>query len=88
MCLRQGLYVLAAARGRGSGFALLYIPGMPGAPGTPERYEEIITGHVLGESDQDEWGWSSFEVDERTCFRLWVENARSRVYEVRVGVDW
>lgn len=83
MCLRAGLYVLASARGRlnGNGVVILYT-------GTPDQIEETVLGAVLRESDQSSWSWKSFDVDGRTCFHIGASNARARVYEVRIGVDW
>ena len=84
MCLRGGTYVLAVARGQLSGNGVVII-----ATGTLEKADETIAGTFVAESDQAQHTWQSFRVtNTRTCMYLTAVNARARVYELRVGVDW
>lgn len=82
MCLRQGLYVLAFRLGEGSWAGSGMVVADESEPTDPAATVFKF------ESEQDRWGWNSFEVDNYTCFRLGAQNGRARVYMVRVGVNW
>ena len=85
MCLRgPSAYVLAFERGTDSGEGIAAVQ----APSANEILGEPVAVVVLSASGQDRWSWRPFIVHDYTCFALFVQNGRARVYQLQVGMRW
>jgi len=87
MCLRPSRYVLAFDRERGTdvGWAMVHVDQEPFEKAIFRDPEAVLR---LSDSDQDGWGWTSFDVDSLTCLWLFALSGRARVYELHVRVNW